>query len=160
MKKAKLIEEAIAIGMTHEMSNFIVDYCYASENHVQKKTCTAIINALRRGGVCTLDELRNMPEEELKTLRGIGKERLKVLLELKGQKTLRNYFTFRVVGGEPPKVTIDGKKLAVVSCVYNWSTSTDTYAGAENTVLAGYLGADPQLRMFALNFTTGIANEI
>lgn len=78
----------------------------------------------------------------------------------KGQKTLRNYFTFKVNGGEPPRVTIDGKKLAVVSCVYNWSTSTDTYAGAENTVLAGYLGADPQLRMFALNFTTGIANEI
>jgi len=160
MKKAKLIEEAIAIGMTNEMSNFIVDYCYASENHVQKKTCTAIINALRRGGVCTLEELRNMPEEELKTLRGIGNERLKVLLELKGQKTLRNYFTFRVVGGEVPKVTIEGKQLAVVTCVYNWSTSTDKSSGTENVVVGGYLDGGLELKIFKLDFKTNMANEI
>lgn len=146
--------------ITKELQEFVESYCTAPENHVQSKTRTAIINALGRSGISTLEEFRNLPEEELKTIRGIGNERLKVLLELKGQKRLRSLFTFKVNGGEPPKVTIEGKKLAVVSCVYNWSTSTDTYAGAENTVLAGYLGADPQLRMFALNFTTGIANEI
>lgn len=146
--------------ITKELQEFVESYCDNPENHVQVKTRTAIVNALGRAGISTLEEFRNLPEEKLKDIRGIGNERFKVLLELKGQKTFRNYFTFKVNGGEPPKVTIDGKKLAVVSCVYNWSTSTDTYAGAENTILAGYLGADPQLRMFALNFTTGISNEI
>lgn len=59
------------------MRKFTDDY----NNHVTSSK--AITNALHRGGIFTIEDLKSASEEELRKIRWIGPEKLKIVLIVK-----------------------------------------------------------------------------
>ena len=94
-------------------------------------------------------------------IRGIGDASLQIILALKGMShNLPANFTFSISGSNKPKVTIEGNKLNVISCMYDWSESTETSEGTSNIIVSGYFDEDPAIVIFRLVFNSGLAIKI
>jgi hypothetical protein len=62
-------------------------------------------------------------------------------------------FTFEVKNGEVPQITIDGKKLYVVTCCYAWDTFTNENISTPTVIVSGYFDGDESVRVYKLQFT-------
>ena len=69
-------------------------------------------------------------------------------------------FTFDIVNGETPSVTIDGKKISLVSCNYEWLTATGNDIGRSIVTIGGYITGETQFRVFKIDLKTKIAIEL
>lgn len=63
-------------------------------------------------------------------------------------------FTFVVVNGQVPEITVDGVKLHVVTCTYTWDTWTNDNIGASIVYASGYLEGEDKIKVFKLQFRT------
>jgi hypothetical protein len=69
-------------------------------------------------------------------------------------------FTFEIVDGKMPKITINGRLFALVSCVYYWTTATEMVeSGIQTAIVSGFLVDEFTQRNFRLIFSTGEAIE-
>ena len=69
-------------------------------------------------------------------------------------------FTFNVINEETPSVTINGKKIALAACVYDWATASDKSVGINIVMVAGYIVGELDLRVFELDFKTKKVTEL
>ena len=69
-------------------------------------------------------------------------------------------FTFKVINGETPSITINGKKIAIVTCVYDWATASDKSIGMSIVMVAGYIVGEFDLRVFQLDLKTKKVTEL
>lgn len=68
-------------------------------------------------------------------------------------------FTFEIVDDQPPKITIDGKALSVVNCVFFWSTATELTVCMSTAIVCGFLDGEINQRNFRLIFSRREAIE-
>jgi cell shape-determining protein MreD len=68
-------------------------------------------------------------------------------------------FTFEIIDGRIPVITIDGHPFSLVNCVYFWSTATETTVGIQTAIVSGYLVDEFTQKNFRLIFSTGEAIE-
>ena len=71
-----------------------------------------------------------------------------------------NDFRMTILNGQPPRVLVNNKLLALVSCNYTWETCTDKTMGVSTAIVCGYLAPSLELQTFKLDFITGKAIEL
>ena len=64
------------------------------------------------------------------------------------------YFTFDISNDGVPSATINGKKIALVSCNYEWLTANDRHIEKSIVTIGGYIVGDIKFRVFQLNLKT------
>lgn len=69
-------------------------------------------------------------------------------------------FTFVINNDCVPEVTVDGNEVAIVALTYNWATRTENVTGPNVAIVGGYINGELAIRIFYLNFSTGIATEV
>jgi len=64
------------------------------------------------------------------------------------------------MNSEPPKVIIDHKHLAIVSCHYDYKTCTENDIGVTEAIVSGYFPLSLELETFKLDFKSNQATKL
>jgi len=71
-------------------------------------------------------------------------------------KLCNDEFTFNVSDGNVPVITVNNKKLYVVTCSYSYDTNTDQNHSEPTAIFSGYLEGDLIIKVYKAQFNPNL----